>query len=159
MGSPTWYSQNTTTTYSGGISGSLGNTVSYTSDSAPTASGASGSPTRAFVNQVATNGMESMPKVTQSSAKATSQSETGITVPGAISNQKFSIGAWFPTDGVKHVMVLQMLGEVEGQQVKAPVTVKHKPQCTSCGKLNKANAKFCSECGTGLVLADQFVTA
>lgn len=80
------------------------------------------------------------------------KSDVGITVPGAASSQQFSVGAWFPTDGIKHAMVLQVLGEVEGQPVVAPITVKTKPTCTSCGKVNKATAKFCSECGTGLQL-------
>lgn len=78
------------------------------------------------------------------------QSEVGITVEGAISNQQFHAASWFPTDGVKHVMVMRVLGEVEGKQVAAPVTVKTKAECPSCGKANKAVAKFCTECGTGL---------
>jgi hypothetical protein len=163
LNNPNWYT--TTTHYYGnasssGISGSLGDTHSYTSNSSGLrASGSSGSPARAFVNQVASNGPVANAGVQQSAANASTQSETGITVAGAVSDQKFSMGAWFPTDGVKHVMVLQMLGEVEGQQVVAPVTVKHKPQCSSCGKVNKANAKFCSECGTGLLLVDNFAQA
>ena len=76
--------------------------------------------------------------------------EVGITVPGSISDQKFVQAAWFPTDGVKHVMVLRVLGEVAGEPVMAPVTVKTKPTCASCGRTNKAGAKFCTECGTGL---------
>lgn len=76
--------------------------------------------------------------------------DVGITVPGSISDQRFVTGSWFPTDGVKHVMILKMLGEVEGKIVEKPVTVKAKPTCTTCGTVNKANAKFCRECGTAL---------
>lgn len=76
--------------------------------------------------------------------------EVGITVEGAISNQQFKEAAWFPTDGIKHVMVMRIFGEVEGKPVVEAVTVKTKATCPSCGQSNKANAKFCSGCGTGL---------
>lgn len=79
-------------------------------------------------------------------------SEVGITVPGSVSDQKFGQGAWFPTDGVKHVLVLKLLGEVEGKVVEKPITVKTKPTCITCGTVNKANAKFCRECGTALTI-------
>lgn len=78
------------------------------------------------------------------------KNDVGITVPGSVSDQKFETGSWFPTDGVKHVMILKLLGEVEGKVVEKPVTVKHKPTCVTCGTVNKANAKFCRECGTAL---------
>ena len=73
----------------------------------------------------------------------------GITVPGSVSSQQFSSTS-FDTDGVSQSMVLKLIGEVKGIQVAAPITVKTKPVCSSCGKVNKANAKFCTECGTGL---------
>lgn len=78
--------------------------------------------------------------------------EAGITVPGSVSDQKFSTCSSFALDAEKHVMVLRLLGETEQGQVVAPVTVKTKPKCTSCGRVNKATAKFCTNCGTGLVL-------
>lgn len=87
---------------------------------------------------------------TQDVSYSAPQSDVGITVAGDVSDQKFTTTGWFATDGVKHVMVMRVLGEVEGTPVAAPVTVKTKPTCTSCGKVNKATAKFCSECGTGL---------
>jgi len=80
------------------------------------------------------------------------KNDVGITVAGSESSQKFVTGAWFPTDGQKHVMILKLLGEVEGQVVKKPVTVQHKPTCVTCGTVNKANAKFCRECGTALTI-------
>jgi len=36
--------------------------------------------------------------------------------------------------------------------VETPITVDRKPECVTCGKVNKAVNKFCSECGTALVL-------
>lgn len=83
------------------------------------------------------------------SANATS--DVGITVPGSISDQKFVTAAWFPTEDTKHVMVFKLLGETEkGKAIKAPVTVKAKPKCVTCGRQNKATAKFCTNCGTSL---------
>ena len=75
----------------------------------------------------------------------------GITAPGSVSNQKFVSTNWFPVEDETHVIVLKILGETEDKvQVKKPVTVKAKPTCSSCGRTNKANAKFCTECGTSL---------
>jgi hypothetical protein len=77
--------------------------------------------------------------------------DTGITVPGSHSDQKFAVASWFPTDGIKHAMVIRLLGETEeGRKIYQPVTVKHKPRCVTCNKQNRASAKFCAECGTAL---------
>lgn len=78
--------------------------------------------------------------------------QVGITVPGAVSEQKFSTGAWFPVDGQKHVMVLKLLGVHGEQPITKPLTVKTKQKCTTCGHINKSVSRFCSECGTGLIL-------
>lgn len=80
------------------------------------------------------------------------EAATGITVPGSISEQKFSVGAWFPTDGQKHVMVLRLMGQVGETKVERPVTVKTKVVCDTCGTSNKHGTKFCRECGTSLSL-------
>jgi len=81
------------------------------------------------------------------------QNDAGITVPGSVSDQKFTTGDWFPTEAKTHVIVLQMLGQTEdNKQVTKPVTVKAKPKCTTCGRTNKATAKFCTECGTSLTI-------
>lgn len=77
--------------------------------------------------------------------------ETGITVPGSKSEQKFqttTVGALDPT---VHNIVLRIVGDLgHNKPVDKPVTVKHKPRCVTCGHQNKATAKFCSECGTAL---------
>lgn len=80
-----------------------------------------------------------------------SVNDVGITVPGSLSEQKF-VTTHINTDGVKHVMVLKLLGETDNGKVEAPVTVKSKPKCVTCGHLNKSAAKFCTECGAGLVI-------
>lgn len=86
------------------------------------------------------------------SAEAQSEvNDIGITVPGSKVDQRFTQASWFQVEPEKHVMIMHLLGQTEtGKTVTKPITVKSKPKCTSCGKLNKANAKFCSECGTGL---------
>lgn len=94
--------------------------------------------------------------VLQDSFTLTSQSaeitnDAGITVPGSESDQKFNSVSSFPVESTKHVIVLRMLGETEDNKVvMKAVTVKAKPECVTCGKVNKAKSKFCSECGTSL---------
>lgn len=78
--------------------------------------------------------------------------DVGITVPGSESDQRFTVGQLFPTDGQKHVMVLKLLGQVGETRVEQPVTVKTKTECPTCGTKNKFGTKFCRECGTSLTL-------
>ena len=75
------------------------------------------------------------------------QNEVGITVPGSKSTQKFSTVYMGTMEAEKFSMVFKLLG---GEAVKKAVTVNHKPKCVTCGKQNKATAKFCTECGTAL---------
>jgi hypothetical protein len=74
----------------------------------------------------------------------------GITVPGSLSSQEFCCGQSFRTENNPRVIVLKLLGETEKGAVREPVTVKAKPKCVTCGRVNKATAKFCTECGTSL---------
>jgi len=83
---------------------------------------------------------------------AAPQNENGITVAGSESRQKFGWGDWFPTEDASHTLVLKLVGKVGNQPVVRPVTVEIKPTCTTCGRVNKATNKFCSQCGTSLVL-------
>lgn len=79
------------------------------------------------------------------------KNDVGITVPGSKSSQKFTTTYMNAMEPEKHTIVLKLLGETEDNQpVTKPVTVKHKPKCVTCGKQNKATAKFCTECGTAL---------
>lgn len=78
-------------------------------------------------------------------------SDTGITVPGSKSEQKFQTTYMGALDPVKHSIVLKILGETpDNEPIRKPITTKHKPKCVTCGKQNKATAKFCTECGTAL---------
>jgi len=77
--------------------------------------------------------------------------DVGITVPGSKSTQKFQTVTMGAMEAEKHTIVLKLLGETpDNKPVLKPVTVERKPKCVTCGKQNKANAKFCTECGTAL---------
>jgi hypothetical protein len=78
--------------------------------------------------------------------------DVGITVPGSRSDQKFQTTTMNALEPTKHTIVLKLLGDDGSTRVTEAVTVKHKPECPSCGKLNRAKSKFCVECGTGLKL-------
>jgi len=80
-----------------------------------------------------------------------SYNETGITVPGSKSEQKFQTATVGALDPTKHTIILKILGETpDNKPVREPVTTKHKSKCVTCGKQNKITAKFCTECGTAL---------
>lgn len=78
--------------------------------------------------------------------------DAGVTVPGSISDQQFNEISSFPLEVESHVIVLKLLGQTESNKVVEPVTVKAKPKCTTCGRMNKATAKFCANCGTSLTI-------
>lgn len=85
------------------------------------------------------------------SAQAQSVNDAGITVAGSKSTQSFTTTYVGSLESEKHTIVLKLLGETaDNKVIEKPVTVKHKPKCTTCGKQNKAHAKFCTECGTAL---------
>jgi hypothetical protein len=130
----------------GGVSGSAGSTGDWLDNtlySSVVAQNCSASLSSSQINATISRGM-----VNQAQIKPAN--ETGITVPGSKSEQKFTTVAGITSDGVKHVMVMKLLGELNEVPVVKPVTVKQKPTCQTCGKLNKATAKFCNECGTAL---------
>lgn len=79
------------------------------------------------------------------------KNDIGITVPGSKSTQSFTTTYMNAMEPEKHTIVLKLLGEtLDNKPVLQPVTTKHKPKCVTCGKQNKATAKFCTECGTAL---------
>lgn len=76
----------------------------------------------------------------------------GITAAGSVSDQKFTRTSDINGDGVEHVIILKLLGEVGQKKIKEPLTVKSKPKCTTCGRTNKSSSKFCVECGGSLMI-------
>ncbi len=92
--------------------------------------------------------------ISASATSASAQSfanETGITVPGSKSTQNFQTTTVGFLESTKHNLVFKLVGDLgDNKPVEKAVTVKAKPKCVTCGKQNKAHAKFCSECGTAL---------
>ena len=79
--------------------------------------------------------------------------DVGITVPGSKVEQKFTTVYGFTAETQSHVIILKLLGKTsEDVLIVKAVTVDLKPKCITCGKLNKANSKYCNGCGTSLVL-------
>ncbi len=84
----------------------------------------------------------------------TGYANPGITVEGSQSNQKFTTACWKGTIGGTHVLNFKLMGFSGDLPIKETITVKTKAKCKTCGKVNKATSKFCSECGTSLTIFD-----
>jgi hypothetical protein len=84
---------------------------------------------------------------------AASSTHEGITVPGGLSNQQFTLVSGFPLEPTSSAIVLKLRGVVAGAPVTEPITVAHKLTCGTCGKNNKHGNLFCGRCGAGLALA------
>lgn len=79
--------------------------------------------------------------------------DAGITVPGSKVEQKFQTVYGFNAEIQSSVIVLRLVGVTANDvRVEKAVTVKAKQKCTTCGKVNKATSKFCTDCGTVLEL-------
>lgn len=145
--------------YSGNLMGSTTSDVTYSSN-ASMSNTSSEIKTSAFrsmaksatLSSTAGDSVTAQNASFQNASFVNQVSDVGITVPGSVSEQKFEVGAWFPTDGQKHVLILKLLGQVGEQKVEKPVTVKTKQECPTCGTQNKHGTKFCRECGTGLTV-------
>lgn len=78
---------------------------------------------------------------------------TGITAPGAVSNQKFQEASAFVTSGQKFSIVLQLRGTAEsGSYVTKALESRSRVECKFCGSASRSNAKFCAECGAALTI-------
>jgi hypothetical protein len=85
-----------------------------------------------------------------SSQASSSFNDNGITVKGSSSDQSFSIGHVNELEDKIHHIILQLKGKLNKATVKQVVTVKTKIACTTCGRKNRSNNKFCANCGTAL---------
>ncbi len=86
------------------------------------------------------------------SGSAQAMCDAGITVPGSINTQEFKLALGFVTETTEHIMIFKLSGYVGGQQIDKPITTKTKTNCITCGTTNKMTNKFCSECGTSLII-------
>ena len=89
--------------------------------------------------------------VGETSCYVSNVNDAGITVPGSVSNQKFYTASDFDC-GPSEVIILKLIGELNEVKVVKPITVKLKPKCKYCGRVNKATNKFCAECGAALMV-------
>lgn len=79
--------------------------------------------------------------------------DAGITVPGSKVEQKFTAVYGFNSETQSNVIILRLVGKTaDDVEIVKPVTVKTKNKCVTCGRVNKATAKFCTDCGTALEL-------
>ena len=120
------------------------------SDRAPLASGSSEGVSAMAASATVNNLSHEAPRALAQSAVAQSANEKGITVAGTVSNQAFMTVSSFPLETEEHVMVLRMLGELGQHKVEAPIVVKRKIKCDTCGTSNKGTMKFCGECGAAI---------
>jgi hypothetical protein len=79
-----------------------------------------------------------------------SVNDSGITVKGSESNQKFTNGYVGALEYDTHVITFQLRGTNGTEVVVKPITVQMKSQCPTCGKLYRGFPKFCSSCGTAI---------
>lgn len=77
-------------------------------------------------------------------------SEQGITVPGSVSNQRFTAVDGFDVHPTSEVVILRLMGQLGATKIAAPITVKSVTTCPTCGKKAKSGILFCSTCGTAL---------
>ena len=131
---------------SAGVSGSLGDYVGPAS--ASIAKGDIVSQLDASNATFSTTSAQSLGDVTPTSVK----NDVGITVPGSKVEQKFTTVYGFDSEINSHTIILRLIGKNGDVEVAAPVVVISKQKCTTCGKVNKASSKFCSGCGTSLIL-------
>ena len=131
--------------FDGGLGGQQVGTTSCNVNQAATSStsftetSAAEQPSKSIIRGIAMNAMFT-------------QSDAGITVAGAESNQAFRSVSGFPLEAHSTVIVLRLRGQIGKKAVTKPVTVKSSKKCGTCGKSNKGGGKFCSGCGASLVL-------
>jgi zinc-ribbon domain len=109
------------------------------------------SATSAMNSTLQSMNISSMNEYHEGTATMDWHNDVGITVPGSKSTQTFQTTTVGALETQVHNIVLKLVGDLgHNKPVTKPVTVQHKPKCVTCGKQNRAHAKFCVECGTAL---------
>ena len=149
---PVWTSSPTWTTTYGGVSGSAGPMFNVNGVMRGVDKGPDLNAVRSEVaSYCAQNNISACAASVHDGMATMDWCDTGITVPGSKSEQKFQTAYVGTLESQTHNLVFKLVGDLGfNKPVEKPVTVKHKPKCVTCGKQNKHNAKFCSECGTAL---------
>jgi hypothetical protein len=80
--------------------------------------------------------------------------DEGITVHGEALDQQYHTGYIGAIEPNKHVMIIRLRGtsKVAGERIVTPVEVRTKIQCPTCGVVAKSGTKYCSNCGTNIVV-------
>ena len=142
--------QSSGTSYSTNVNGAMRG-VDFSSNGAATAQAASAQVDKYCADNGIINKIEAHDGMATMDWMDAPKNDVGITVPGSKSTQKFQTTYMNALEDEKHTIVLKLLGETkDNNPVLQPVNVKMKPKCVTCGKQNKATAKFCTECGTAL---------
>jgi len=79
--------------------------------------------------------------------------DEGITVKGSETVQQFSPGYIGPLEENSHIIIIRLKGtsKISGDTITAPVTVKTKTRCTTCGTMVESGNKYCPNCGTCVI--------
>lgn len=78
--------------------------------------------------------------------------DVGITVPGSRVSQQFTPVYGFTAEPTSSVIILRLAGRSGDDEIKKPITVATKQECVTCGKINMMTSRFCTDCGTALLL-------
>jgi hypothetical protein len=82
--------------------------------------------------------------------RSLNENDSGITVEGSKSNQKFSTTYANMLEENVHSMVIILKGTRDSIPVQKPIVVSEKLQCSTCGRKWASNFEFCAKCGTAL---------
>lgn len=74
----------------------------------------------------------------------------GITAEGSHSSQEFTSTTLGVMETTQHTLVIQLLGQSQGEVIKKPITVKTKKSCASCGREYNSKYEYCPKDGTYL---------
>jgi predicted RNA-binding Zn-ribbon protein involved in translation (DUF1610 family) len=79
--------------------------------------------------------------------------DEGITTKGRELDQQYHIGYIGQLEPNKHTMIIRLKGtsKIAGERVMAPVEVKTKITCPTCGMVAKSGMRYCSNCGTNII--------
>lgn len=80
--------------------------------------------------------------------------DEGITVKGSKINQQFDYGSIGTLEHSSSVIIIELKGTTKRagkvMEVRKPITVSYRKQCSSCGKKWRSSMSFCGNCSTAL---------
>ncbi len=82
--------------------------------------------------------------------RSLNENDSGITVEGSKSNQKFSTVYADTLEENIHSMVIILKGTRDKVAIQKPIIVSDKLRCETCGRKWSSNFEFCAKCGTAL---------